>query len=99
MGIFDHSSKNTFVWSHTDVGRKGLAYSVCFNSSQRCWGCCQVEVRTIKFFHTKLHYPWVYMSLWSLLCALVRSHFVTGRAIPELFPQRREHEIVQSVLV
>lgn len=36
MGIFDHSSKSALVRSHTDVGREGLALSLCSNSSQRC---------------------------------------------------------------
>ena len=33
MGIFDHSSKSTFVRSHTDVGWEGLALSLRSNSS------------------------------------------------------------------
>ena len=28
MGIFDHSSRSTFVRSHTDVGQEGLALSL-----------------------------------------------------------------------
>ncbi|XP_058230352.1 uncharacterized protein LOC131343021 isoform X2 [Hemibagrus wyckioides] len=36
MGIFDHSSRSTFVRSHTDFGREGLALSLRSNSSQRC---------------------------------------------------------------
>ncbi len=36
MGIFYHSSRSAFVRSDTDVGREGLARSLCSNSSQRC---------------------------------------------------------------
>lgn len=36
MGIFDHSSKSTFVRSDTDVGLECLAHSLRSNSSQRC---------------------------------------------------------------
>ena len=36
MGIFDHSSRSTFVRSHTDVGREGLALTLHSNSSQGC---------------------------------------------------------------
>ncbi|KAK3549116.1 hypothetical protein QTP70_032576 [Hemibagrus guttatus] len=36
MGIFDRSSRSTFVRSGTDVGREGLARSLRSNSSQRC---------------------------------------------------------------
>uniref|UniRef100_A0A3P8S0T8 Uncharacterized protein n=1 Tax=Amphiprion percula TaxID=161767 RepID=A0A3P8S0T8_AMPPE len=36
MGIIDHSSRSSFVRSHTDVGPEGLALSLCSNSSQRC---------------------------------------------------------------
>ena len=36
MGIFDHSSRSSFVRSQTDVGQEGLALSLHSNSSQRC---------------------------------------------------------------
>ena len=36
MGIFDHSSRSTFVRSPTDVGWEGLTLSIHSNSSQRC---------------------------------------------------------------
>ena len=36
MGIFDHSSRSTFMRSHTDAGQEGLALSLHSNSSQRC---------------------------------------------------------------
>ena len=36
MGIFDHSSRSTFVRTHTDVGREGLALSFHSNSARRC---------------------------------------------------------------
>uniref|UniRef100_A0A3Q2R0I1 SRCR domain-containing protein n=1 Tax=Fundulus heteroclitus TaxID=8078 RepID=A0A3Q2R0I1_FUNHE len=36
MGIFDHSSRNTFARSNTDVGQEGLALSLRSISSQRC---------------------------------------------------------------
>ena len=37
MGIYDRSSRSTFVTSHTDVGQEGLALSLRSNSSQRCF--------------------------------------------------------------
>ena len=36
MGIFDHSSSDAFVRSHTDVGREGLAFSLHSNSPKSC---------------------------------------------------------------
>ncbi len=53
MGIFDHSSRSTFVRSDTDVGREGLARSLRSNSSQRCSiGLRSGLCRPVKFFHS-----------------------------------------------
>ena len=37
MGVFDHSSRSSFVRSDTDVGWEGLAHSLRSNSSQKCF--------------------------------------------------------------
>ncbi|KAK3533131.1 hypothetical protein QTP70_008806 [Hemibagrus guttatus] len=60
----------------------------------------QVEVRTlcrpVKFLHTKLNHPCLYGPCFVHWCAVMLEQEV---AIPKLFPQSWEHEIVQNVLV
>ena len=73
MGIFDHSSRSTFVRSHTDVGREGLALD-----SQDSVQASQVHP----------HQTLSSMSLWTLLCALVHSHVGTGRGHPQTVPTK-----------
>ena len=91
MEIFKHSSRRTFVRSHTDVGREGLALSLHFNSSQTCSiglrsGICAGQSSS-STPNSLLH---VFMDL---LCALVHIHVEQEGAIPKLFPQSCELEL------
>ena len=84
MGIFDHSSRGTFVRSHTDVGREGLALSPRSNSPPRCsiWlrsGLCAGQSSSSTPNS-------LLMSLWTSLCALEHSHVGTGRGHPQTVP-------------
>ena len=87
MGNFDHSSRSVFARSHTDVGWEGLALSLCSNSSQRCvlsgWGQDSVQASQL---HP--HQTLSFISLWTLLCALVPSHVGTGRGHPLTVPTK-----------
>lgn len=68
MGTVDSFSWSTFVMSDTN---EDPAYSLHFNSSQRC----SVRLRSVKSSSTPNLLNHV---LWTLLCALVRSHVGTG---------------------
>ena len=50
-GILDRTFRSAFVWSHTIVGREGLAIILRSNSFQRC---------SIGFIHTRLFRPCLY---------------------------------------
>ena len=61
---------------------------------------CRVEVRTlcrpVKFLQTKLARPYLYGPCFVHWCAVMLEQ---EGAIPKLFPQSWEYEIVQNVLV
>ena len=80
MGMFDHSSRSAYVRSGTDVGQEGMAHSLRSNSSQRC----SIGLRSgVPPPQTRSS-----MSLWTLLCALVRSHDGTGRGRLQTVPTK-----------
>jgi len=96
MGTFDHSSTSAFVRSGTDVGWKGLACSLCSNSSQRYSiglrsGLC--ESQSSSSTPNSLN---IFRDL-ALFTGVPTVHWCFHKT--KLFPQSWEHEIVQNVLV
>ena len=81
MGIFDHSSRSTFVRSDIDVGQKAwLSVSAQIHPKGVLSGWGQDSVQASQVLP---HQTGSSMSLWTLLCALVRSHVGTGRGRPQ----------------
>ena len=85
MGIVHHSSRRTFVRSHTDVGWEGPALSLHSNSSQRC----SVELRSgLSAGQSSSSTPNSLIHVFmELLCALLHSHAGTGRSHPQTVPK------------
>ena len=79
MGIFDHSSRS--VRSDTDVGQKAwLTVSALIHPKGVLSGWGQDSVQASQVLP---HQTGSSMSLWTSLCALVRSHVGTGRVHPQ----------------
>ncbi|MEQ2265972.1 hypothetical protein XENORESO_015479 [Xenotaenia resolanae] len=104
-GIFDHSSRSTFVSSETDVGREGLDLTRRSNSSQMCsiklrsgrlnvWNIfkmCYAHQSLINMLgQTKVPQTLSSMSLCTLLCALVHNHDGRGRDHLQTVPTKLE---------
>ncbi len=86
MGIFDHSSRSAFVRSGSDVGEKAwLAVSALIHPKGVLsgWGQDSVQASQLLPHQTRSS-----MSLWTLICALVRSHVGTGRGHPQTVPTK-----------
>lgn len=72
-GIFDHSSRSTFVKSDADVRQEVHARLFHFNSSQRWSNGCEIRTRCrpASFFHTNS----LILSLRASLCAKVQAQW------------------------
>ena len=76
MGLFDHSSRSTFVSSDTDVGQKAwLTVSALIHPKGVLLGRGQDSVQASQVLSQQTRSS---MSLWTLLCALVHSHVGKG---------------------
>uniref|UniRef100_A0A3B4DS63 NACHT domain-containing protein n=1 Tax=Pygocentrus nattereri TaxID=42514 RepID=A0A3B4DS63_PYGNA len=98
MGIFDHSSRSTFMRSDLDVGQEGLACSLHSNSSQRCSiglrsGLCAGQSSS-STPNSLIH---VFMD--PALCTAAQSCWNRKGPSPNCSPQSWEHEILQNLLV
>ena len=82
MRIFDHSSRSAFVRSGSDVGEKA---SALIHPKVVLLGRGQDSVQASQ---VPPHQTRSSMSLWTLLCALVRSHVGTGRGHPQTVPTK-----------
>ena len=86
LGFFDNSFSGTFVRSHTDVGRGDwLSVSTLIHpkSVLSGWGQDSVQDSQVHPHQTLSFMPLsIYLSLWTLLCALMHSHVGTGRGRP-----------------
>jgi len=81
MGICDHSSRSSFVRSDTDVGQNAwLSVSALIHPKGVLSGLGQDSVQASQVLP---HQTGSSMSLWTLLCALERSHVGKGRGHPQ----------------
>jgi len=92
MGIFNHSSRSA-LWGQTLMldEKAWLAVSALIHPKSVLLGC-----RPVKFFHTKLTHSCLYGPCFVHWCSV---KWEQEGAIPKLFPQSWEHEIVQNLLV
>ena len=95
MRTFDHSSRSAFVRSHTDIGREGLALILHSSSSRRC----SIGLRSGLCAGQSSSSTSNSMSLWTCFVHWCTVILEQEGAIPKLFPQSWEHEIVQHLLV